>query len=91
MRGGGEQSRPANREPVQRVPFWRRRGFSVIAHGETDLTLSVAPADLSEGLPLAPTCFGGMTAGCRAIVVPEPVDGVLLVIGTRPSVRRRHL
>jgi len=65
--------------------------FSADALGETDLLLSITPADLTEGFPLDPTGFADVTfeAG-HVTVVPEPITLALLAVGSLVPLNRRR-
>jgi hypothetical protein len=65
--------------------------LSAIAAGETDLTLSVTPGDLTEGFPLDPTGFATMTLGSAHVTaVPEPTVAVLLLVASVLAMPRRR-
>ncbi len=65
--------------------------LSAVAPGQSDLTLSVTPDDLTEGFPLDPTGFAAMDLrSAHVTVVPEPGGALLLALVAGLTIRRRR-
>ena len=66
--------------------------FSALNVGETYLTASITPGDLTEGFPLDPTGFDMVTfEPAHVTVVPEPASLLLISLNGLIVFRRRFL